>query len=1044
MHRTLRCLSVFALLAPTAVFAQDEPPVDPGLFQTMEWRNIGPFRGGRSVASTGVASDPLTYYMGTVGGGVWKTMDAGTSWKNISDGQLGTSSVGALAVSESDPNVVYVGMGEHAIRGVMTSHGDGVYRSTDEGRTWTHLGLERTRAISRIRVHPQDPDLVYVAVQGAPYGANEERGIYRSSDGGENWEKILYVDENTGASDLSMDMTNPRILYAAFWEHRRLPWEVQSGGPGSGLWKSMDGGDTWIELEDGLPEVMGKTSIDVSRANPDRVFAIIEADPGGGVFRSDDGGDSWTNTSENWTLRARAWYYMEIFADPTDEETVYVLNAPMMKSIDGGLNFTRVRVPHGDTHDLWINPTDNAVMVNANDGGANVSFNGGDSWSTQTNQPTAQFYRVSVDNRFPYYIYGGQQDNSSVAIASRGNGGITFRDWYSVGGCESAFTAFDPDDPRFVYAGCYMGIISEFDHQTGGTRDVGVYPVLPAALQGREMKFRYNWNAPIVASPHDYSTIYHASNVIARTRDRGMSWEVISPDLTRDDDARQGYGGGPITNEGAGGEIYGTISYMVESPHEAGAIWTGSDDGLIHLTRDGGLSWVNVTPKLGLPDGSINAIEVSPHDPATAYVAYTSYKFNDFTPHVLVTNDYGESWEDRTHGIPAEAWAKVVREDPVRPGLLYLGTETGMFVSFDFGANWQSLQLDLPNTPINDLTIQRRENDLVAATSGRGFWVLDDLSPLQQAVDGQGDARRLLAPRHAYRLASGGGKGGGLSGRNPPNGAVVQYYVKDGLAEDERLTIEFLTPAGDLVRSYSTEPDDDLSPGAEALSVKAGLNRVVWDLRHESIPNIPEAYVFGSLQGRQVVPGEYRVRMTVGDWSMTQPLEVRMDPRVDASMADYLDQDAFVAGVAGELTDIHRSVMDVNDVNEQIETLMGRIEGREGAVGVSQEADLFVADLTEVADSLYQARVVDGQTVINFPSRLKFQYVWLHGNADGAEAGVSLGSRDVLGDLRVRWNAHRATVMDLLGPRLDAFNELLREWGFGAIITPPERRRPVS
>jgi photosystem II stability/assembly factor-like uncharacterized protein len=1046
-----RCLLLFAislLVWPVASTAQDHPasdaPVDPALFQTMEWRSIGPFRGGRSVASTGVASDPLTYYMGTVGGGVWKTTDAGTTWKNVSDGQLGTSSVGALAVSESDPNVVYVGMGEHAVRGVMTSHGDGVYRSTDAGRTWTHLGLEQTRAISRIRVHPQNPDLVFVAAQGAPYGANQERGIYRSSDGGSTWEQVLYIDENTGASDLSMDMTNPRILYAAFWEHRRVPWQVQSGGPGSGLWKSTDGGDSWNRLEDGLPEEMGKTSIDVSRANPNRVFAIVEADPGGGVFRSDDGGESWINTSENWTLRARAWYYIEIFADPTDEETVYVLNAPMMKSIDGGLNFTRVGVPHGDTHNLWINPNDNSVMVNSNDGGANVSFNGGDTWSTQSNQNTAQFYRVNVDNRFPYYIYGGQQDNSSVAIASRGNGGIGFRDWYPVGGCESAYTAFDPDDPRFIYAGCYMGIISEYDQESGATRDVGVYPVLPAALQGREMKYRYNWNAPIVASPHDYNTIYHASNVVVRTHDRGMSWEAISPDLTRNDDSRQGYGGGPITNEGAGGEIYGTIYYLVESPHERGTIWTGSDDGLIHLTRDNGKSWLDVTPELGLPDGGINAIEVSPHDPATAYVTYTSYKFNDFTPHVLVTNDYGKNWEDRADGIPVGAWAKVVREDPVRPGLLYLGTETGMFVSFDFGVRWQELQLDLPNTPINDLIVQARENDLVAATSGRGFWVLDDLSPLQQAVELQDTEHHLLAPRHAYRLASGGGTGGGTSGQNPPNGAVIHYYVSEVPGEEEHLSVEILSAAGDLIRTYSTDPDEDLSPEAKPLIVEPGLNRVTWDLRHESIPNIPGAFIFGSLLGRQVVPGEYKVRLTVGAWSMTQPLDVRMDPRVDATLADYLDQDAFVAGVARELTDIHRSAIDVNDINEQVATLLGRIEGRDGADRVSEEADRFTADLEEIADSLYQARVVDGQTVINFPSRLKFQYVWLHGNADGAEAGVTRGSRDVLEDLRVRWNTHKATVADLLGPRLDAFNDLLNELGFGAIIAPPERKRPIS
>ena len=1026
------------LVTAGAVAAQEaDPVVDSALFQDMQWRSIGPFRGGRSVAATGVASDPMTYYFGGVGSGVWKTDDAGVTWTNVTDGHIATSSVGAIAVAESDPNVVYVGMGEHAIRGVMTSHGDGVYRSTDAGRNWTHMGLDRTRSISRIRIHPKDPDLVYVAAQGAPYGANEERGVYRSRDGGSTWELILYVDENSGASDLSMDMTNPRILYAAFWEHRRLPWQVQSGGPGSGFWKSVDGGDSWEKLEDGFPELMGKTAIDVSRANPDRVFAMVEADPDGGVYRSDDAGATWEVVSEDWTLRARAWYYIEVFADPLDEETVYVLNAPAMKSVDGGRNFTRVSVPHGDNHDLWINPYDNEVMINSNDGGANVSFNAGESWSTQRNQPTAQFYRVNVDNRFPYRVYGGQQDNSSVAIASFGSGGITWKDWYPVGGCESAYTAFDPDDPRFVYAGCYMGIISEYDHRTAGSRDIGVYPVLPAALPGREMKYRYNWNAPIVASPHDPSVVYHASNVLVRTRARGMSWEEISPDLTRDEDDKQDYGGGPITNEGAGGEIYGTIYYVVESEHEAGTIWTGSDDGLVHISRDDGANWEDVTPD-GLQEGMVNAIEVSPHAPATAYVAFTRYKFNDFTPHVFKTTDYGASWEDLTDGLPEEAWVKVVREDPVRPDLLYAGTETGMYVSFDGGGHWQSLQLNLPNAPINDLIVQRRENDLVAATSGRSFWILDDLSPLQQAPDVTVDEPHLFAPRHAYRLASGGGGGGGAGsgtvGRNPPSGAIIDFSLAEELAEGEVVTLEILTEGGDLVRTYSTEPDADLSPEAEPMEVEAGMNRTNWNLRYETIPNIPDVYVFGSLQGRRAVPGMYQVRLTVGDWSMAQPLEVRMDPRVGATLADYREQDAFVAEVAEELAEIHRSATLALDVKEQIEAFVDRLEGHDDIEPIAEAGGTLARDLEEVADSLYQSKTVDGQTVINFPTRLKFQYVWLHGNADGADAGVSRGSRDVLRDLHMRWTTHRATVEELLGERLEDFNDLVRELGLSTII----------
>jgi photosystem II stability/assembly factor-like uncharacterized protein len=1058
--------ALLSAMATVPASAQD-PVVDPGLYSAMKWRGIGPFRGGRSVASTGVVGDPLTYYMGTVGGGVWKTTDAGTTWANVSDGQLATSSVGAIAVSESDANVVYVGMGEHPIRGVMTSHGDGVYRSTDAGRTWTHVGLDLTRSISRIRVHPDDPDIVYVAAQGAPYGPNPERGIYRSEDGGENWELILHVDENSGASDLAMDMTNPRILYASFWDHRRLPWQVVSGGEGSGFFKSTDGGDSWQEINAGLPDLMGKTSIDVSRANPDRLFAMVEADPGGGLFRSDDAGDSWSLVSDNWTIRARAWYYIEVFTDPLDEETVYVLNAPVMKSIDGGRTFSNVRVPHGDTHDLWINPSDSDVMINSNDGGANVSFNAGRSWSTQRNQPTAQFYRVNLDNRFPYYVYGGQQDNSSVAIASRGAGGVTWKDWYQVGGCESARPAFDRDDPRLVYAGCYMGIISEFDHQTGASRDIAAYPVMPAALQSREMKYRYNWSAPIFVSEHDPNTIYHASNHVVRSRDRGMTWDEISPDLTRDEDEKQGYGGGPITNEGAGGEIYGTIYAFTESPHEEGTMWTGSDDGLVHVTRDGGATWQNVTPD-DWGEVVVNEISVSPHDPATAYAAINKYKYNDFTPMAWVTHDYGDSWDEISEGFEADAWVHVVREDPRRAGLLYAGTETGIYVSFNGGEMWQSLQLNLPNTPINDLMVHPRENDLVVATSGRSFWILDDLSPLQQAADVAEGANHLFAPRHAYRLAGGGGFGGGGEGQNGPSGAVIDFVLgadyagalaadesgsdesgsqepaAGGTAESETVSIEILSAAGEVVRTLSTAPDDDLSPGARALSVAVGANRITWNLRHESIPNIPGAYVFGSLAGRRVVPGDYRVRLTVGEWSMTQPLEVRIDPRVDATLADYLAQDAFVAEVAAELTAIHRAVARNNDVRGQIESLLERIEDDERGAEVTEEGGALAGELETVADSLYQRRTVDGQTVINFPTRLKFQYVFLHGNAGGAEGAVSMGSRDVLGDLRARWTVHQTTNEELLGPRLDDFNELVRQAGFSIIIAPPRPRRPIS
>lgn len=1056
MRQFALCLASLALaLQPwsagrplSGLAAQDGRPgyaADPALFQSMSWRELGPFRGGRSVAVAGVIGDPMTYYMGTVGGGVWKTADAGVTWRNVTDGQIGSSSVGALAVAESDPNVVYAGMGEHSIRGVMTSHGDGVYKSTDAGRTWRRVGLENTRRISRIRVHPTNPDLVYAAAQGAAYGPSEDRGVYRSSDGGSSWEKALHVDEDSGASDLSMDMTNPRILYAAFWDHRRLPWQIRSGGPGSGLWKTTDGGDTWRRIDEGLPRPLGKTAVDVSRADPDRVFALVEADPGGGLYRSDDGGDSWTLAGDDWSARARAWYYIEVYADPVDRETVYVLNAPLLRSIDGGGSFAGVSVPHGDQHDLWINPDDNDNLINANDGGANVSFNAGASWSTQRNQPTAQFYRVAVDDRFPYHVYGGQQDNTTVAIASWAAGGIGWKHWYAVGGCESAFTAFDPARPRYVYAGCYMGTITEYDHRTGASRDVGAYPVLPAALQGREMRYRYNWNAPIVASPHDPGTIYHAANHLLRTTDRGMTWEEISPDLTRDADSTQGYGGAPITNEGAGGEIYGTISYVAESHLEAGLIWTGSDDGLIHVTRDAGATWLEVTPD-GLEEGLVNAIEPSPHSAGTAYVAFARYKFDDLRPRVLVTEDYGATWSERTEGVASDAWARVVREDPKVPGLLYLGTESGVYVSWDRGEAWQPLQLNLPVTPITDLAIQDRENDLVASTGGRGFWILDDLAPLRQLPDlPELEAPALLRPGAAYRIAGGrGGQGGGEVGRNPPAGAIIDLVLPEGVGESDTLSLEALSADGKIVRTLSSHPDAYISPQTTALDVVSGHNRYVWDLRHESIPNIPGAYVFGSLAGRRAVPGTYRIVASLGDWSQERTLEVLPDPRSDAAPEDYLEQDAFVAEVAAELAEIQVAAGDADEVVARIEDLTVLIEGRSGAEEAVRLADSLAADLRTLSDSLYQARVVDGQTVINFPSRLKFQYVWLHGNADAADAGVSRGARDVLSDLRDRWRAHRTRLEELLGTRLDELNGVLGERELGRVLGPERRRRLSS
>jgi photosystem II stability/assembly factor-like uncharacterized protein len=1023
--------------SPAAPASQAPPQFDSGSFASLAWRNIGPFRGGRVVAVAGVPQQPRTFYFGSVGGGVWKTTDGGGNWTNITDGQFKTSSVGAIAVAPSDPNVIYVGMGEHAIRGVMTSHGDGVYKSTDAGRTWTNVGLTRTRHISKIRVHPGDPDMVYVAAQGAAYGATKDRGVYRSADGGRTWTQQLFINETTGPSDLAMDPANPRILYAAMWDHLRRPWEVRSGGPGSGIHKSTDGGATWQRVMNGMPDAVGKIGVDVS-ANPDRVYAVVEADPKGGLYRSDDGAKTWQLMNEAWSLHSRAWYYMKVFADPKNPDIVWVLNAPVSRSIDGGRNFTNVPVPHGDNHSLWINPNDPQTLIQSNDGGANVSFNGGATWSAQTNQPTAQFYRVNADNLFPYNVYGGQQDNTSVRIASAAPGGITERDWYDVGGCESAVPAFDPDKPRFVYAGCYMGIISEFDNDTRSARDVMAWPQMPAALPPREMKYRFNWSAPIVVSRANPSVIYHGANVLLRSDNRGKTWREASPDLTRNDQSRQGPGGAPITNEGAGGETYGVISDIRESPHDVNTIWVGTDDGLVQVTRDGTRTWTNVTPP-GIGEALVNSLEVSPHDPATAYAVFSKYKFNDFSPLVFKTTDFGKTWTRIVDGIDGEAWTRVVREDPVRKDLLYLGTETGFYLSFDGGRRWARFQLNLPVTPITDLKVHR--GDLVASTAGRAFWILDDLSPLRQWTDATaGTAMRLFNPREAYRTAAfegGFGGGGRYAGPNPPNGATIDFWLAH-MPEGES-TIEILDASGAVVRRFSTRrPDPDalpsLDPPPTALTVKAGFNRLVWNLRHDQVVPVPGLYVFGSLQGRFALPGDYQVRLSAGGKTLTAPLTVRLDPRVTTPLAELRAQDALTGRVDAELTEIHRAVIRLRHVRAQIEDLMKRTKGTDGGDAIEKSGKAVVDKLNALEDAIVQKRVVDGQTVINFPMRLNQFYIYLRAAIDDSMAGTTDGQLGRLGDLSEQWQKHRGSLRTILETDLEGFNRLVRARNVPAVI----------
>ena len=783
-------------------------------FKPLKYRNIGPFRGGRSVTATGVVGDPTTYYMGTTGGGLWKTTDAGQRWHNISDGYFEMGSVGAVAVSKSNPNVVYCGMGEHAPRGVMTSYGDGVYKSNDAGKTWIKLGLEKTQHISRIVIHPTNPDVVYVAAQGALYGPNKERGIYKSVDGGKTWKNILFVNQLTGAAELSMDAHNPLVLYAAMWEHQRKPHKVISGGKGSGLYKSTDGGESWEELTKGLPKEKGKMAISVSPANSNKVYALIESDTNkdkGGLFVSNDAGKNWRMVSGDNRLVQRAWYYIEVFTDPVDENTVYVLSAPALRSLDGGKTWERLTGTHGDYHDLWINPDNNKNMVIANDGGAAISFNYGKTWSTQSNMPTAQFYRINVDNLFPYNIYAGQQDNSSVKIASMAMGrwSIGREDWtYSAGG-ESAFLGFDPDNPRYVMGGSYLGTINLLDSESRMGTKVMAAPIQYLGRKARDMKYLYNWNAPILWSKYDGGTYYHCAQMVLKTKDDGVTWEEISPDLTRNQDDKQGNGGGPYTNEAVGAENYGTISYMIESPHKDGLFYVGSDDGLVHISKDGGASWQNITPK-GLEECLINAIEVSPHDPAKVYIATTRYKFNDYTPRILKSTDYGKTWKEITNGIPMGSFTRVVREDQNKAGLLYAGTEKGIYVSWNDGSSWTPLQLNLPKTPILDLKVHK--GDLIVGTSGRSFWILDDINLLSQYQENQPKAKLFTPETAVYgnwgsQLNSNSSSFKGTNafeGVNPANGMVLYYHLPKAMDSTE-VTLSITDANGLEVRTFSSK-----------------------------------------------------------------------------------------------------------------------------------------------------------------------------------------------------------------------------------------------
>ena len=1050
--------SLFFLVCPMVLFAQKKNEIAKPLstvnetdyYKPLLWRNVGPMRGGRSVTSVGVVGNSFTYYMGTTGGGIWKTEDAGQTWNNVSDGFFKTGSVGAVAVSISDPNVVYVGMGEHPPRGVTSSYGDGVYKSTDAGKTWKHLGLDLTRQIANIRIHPTNPDIVYVAAQGAIHGASAERGVYKSIDGGKTWTKTLYVDDNSGCVDLSMDMNNPRILYAAMWDYRRLPWEVRSGGKGSGLYKSTDGGDTWEKIQNGLPKELGKMSVAVSQANSNKIYLVVESDSEkeqGGLFVSNDAGKSWNRISKDHRLVQRAWYYIEATADPVDENTVYVLSSPAIKSTDGGKTWQNFRAPHGDYHQLWINPTNNKNMIVSNDGGAAVSFNGGKTWSTENNQPTAQFYRVNADNLFPFNLYGGQQDNTSVRIASfsTSRGGITDRDWAPSAGGESAFLAFDPNNPRYVMGGSYQGTIGVLDTKTNDEVSVMVAPIQYQSLQPKDMKYRFNWNAPIVRSMHE-DAYYHAGNILFKTTDLGKSWKAISPDLTTHDTSKMGMSGTPYTNEGAGGENYCTIAYVIESPHEKGVIYTGSDDGLVHITKDGGATWTNITPE-GVRGALVNSIEVSPFDKATAYIAVTKYKFNDFTPLLYKTTDYGKTWTKLVDGIPYGAFVRVVREDNAVKNLLYAGTETGFYISYNGGLNWKQLQLNLPIVAINDLKLH--QDKLLAATQGRAFWILDDLTPFRKAASSINDAFSLLPVANVYRLEVGspldrqfGEEENPLKINttmvNPASGAVIYYHIqnKDSV---KKLSIEVLDAANNVVRTYYSEKSkiatsNNSSESDPKVEIRTGLNRFVWDLRYANLPSIDNVYIEGSSAGRKVIPGEYTIRLKINETTQTTKVKILADPRYNAPAADFEAQDQLSKLVSEDVAAIHVSVVQMRKVQEQLNQFVKRAEGNKNLEDLSTKAKAINKTIKVWEEELIQSKSQSNDDVINFINKLSANLVFLNGEVQSSSSlpYVTEGQLKRYDELHADWKKYEKQKQDLIDNEIKNFNEACRKanWDF--------------
>ncbi len=1001
---------------------------DTALYGGIQWRSIGPYRGGRSSTVTGVPGKPDLYYFGSAGGGVWETKDGGQTWGNISDGYFG-GSVGAVAVSEYDNNVIYVGGGEKTVRGNV-SYGYGVWKTTDAGKTWENVGLNESRHIGRIRIHPRNPDIVYVAAMGNLFAPHEQRGVFRSTDGGKNWEKILFANENAGAVDLVLDPNNPRIMYASTWRIRRTPYSLESGGEGSGLWKSTDGGDNWIEISrnEGLPEgTLGIIGVTVSPVNSERVFAIIEAKEGG-VYRSDDAGKTWTKTNDSRSLRQRAWYYTRIYADTEDEDIVYVMNVRYHKSKDGGKTFEAYAAPHGDHHDLWIAPGNNQRMIIGDDGGAQVSVDGGGNWTTYHNQPTAQFYRVITDNHFPYRIYGAQQDNSTVRIQHRTDDyGISEEHWEPSAGGESAHLAIDPDNNDIIYGGSYGGFLSRVNHATNQSRIVNVWPDNPMGYGAEGMKYRFQWNFPIFFSPHDSDKLYAASNHLHVSTDEGQSWKLISPDLTRADSTKLLSSGGPITQDNTGVEYYATIFAAAESPSEEGLLWTGSDDGLIHISRDGGGNWENVTPP-SMPEWMmINSIDIDPFVKGGAYVAGTRYKMGDFKPYLYKTKDYGQNWELIVNGIDDEHFTRVVRADPARQGLLYAGTETGMYISFDDGASWSTFQMNLPIVPITDLAV--KQHNLIAATQGRSFWLIDDLTPLHQLNDEVAAANHYLyKPMDSYRMDGGQRGDSPTEGENHPGGVMLNYFMRDAPDSADRVTLAFMDASDQVIKEFSTAYDEaEEDPAKGKLEVSQGFNTFNWDMRYPDAKRFEGLILWGGgLAGPKAVPGSYKAVLTVNGEKQEQAFKILADPRWDASQQDLQAQFDFLMSVRNKLTETHEAITSIREIRSQLNTVKEKVKNDASKQDIVEMANEIDSRITGIEQTLYQTKNRSRQDPLNFPIKLNNKL-------------ANVGSQASYGNYRPTSQAYdfKKEVTEKIDQQLDEYQEVVNE-------TLPEFNRLVQ